>query len=235
MPQDLFPVNAGHTPSTGTAPASSTGPDPVPLLALLAGMGAIPGLIPALAEMSGLALSADERRYLEGPIVLHAAGGWEADVPGWMFHQVRAERVEIVLGRSPLTVGPTELAAVMMPATYEAPLPHDLCELYLWGAVHAYARHAGTDPAERWAALDHHPVTDRDMLPGGRLRHAYEPLAASIRRRVIALAPAAGRAGTPARERGAVPPAPAPGRTGAAPRGGEPPAPILSDLFDFLA
>lgn len=43
------------------------------------------GLIPALAEMSGLALSADERRYLEGPIILHAAGGREADVPDWSF------------------------------------------------------------------------------------------------------------------------------------------------------
>ncbi|MCG5238404.1 hypothetical protein ACIU1J_32165 [Azospirillum doebereinerae] len=224
MTHGLFPVNA--------APAA--GPDPAPLLALLAQLGCPRGLVSLLAELGGATLTADARRYLEGPLVVHAAGGWENDLPDWMPAQVRAERVDIVLGGAAWIVGPTEIAAVMYAATCAAPLAHGYAELYLWGTVHAMVRHSGRSAADLWAMLGGQPVTDRDVCErGGRLWHLYQPLAETIRRRVIAhckpLEPGMGR-----RPPDTAPP-PTPARQ---PEGhGQPPAPIPTiptDLFAFL-
>jgi len=221
MTHELFPVNA----------APAIGPDPAPLLALLAQLGCPRGLVSLLAGMGGSTLTADARRYLEGPLVVHTAGGWENDIPAWMPAQVRAERVDIVLGGAAWIVGPTEIAAVMYAATCAAPLPHGYADLYLWGAVHAMVRHSGRSAADLWAMLGCPPITDRDVCErGGRLWHLYQPLADIIRRRVIAhckpLEPVSDRTVRPSD------PTPAPARQ---PEGhGQPPAPIPTDLFAGL-
>jgi hypothetical protein len=156
-------------------------------LALLAdiGGGAIAGAMVAVFGRD-LGLSVDDCRFVSGPLIVHQ-NGWTDIVPKWMASQVIAERVEIVLGDAPGIVGPTEIAAVMMPATFQQPLRYDSHELYLWASVTAVARHTKRPIAEVWSALGHRPIADAEIIErGGRLWHSYQSLADEIRRKVIA-------------------------------------------------
>jgi len=131
-------------------------------------------------------LSADDRRFLTGPICIHD-GGWGDTLPKWMIEQAGAERVEIVLGKAPWIIGPTELAAVMYGAMMTAPRGADLTDLYLWATTQAAARHYGKPVAEYWQQLDHRPIADSDVLErSGRLWHDYQALAHEARRKTIA-------------------------------------------------
>jgi hypothetical protein len=172
----------------GVKPEAEPAKDPAPLLALLAQLGGA-ALVPMLAEMGGFQLPADDRRFLAGPIVVHA-NGWQNDIPKWMFDQARAERVEIILGHrknSGWLVGPTEIAAVMYPAVMANPLHHSTHELYLWASSSASARHFDKPIAEIWAMLNMRPIEDAEVIDRhGRLWDDYRRLCDEIRRKVIA-------------------------------------------------
>lgn len=146
------------------------------------------GLIGPLISVFGadLGLSLNDRRFLAGPLIVHQSA-WMDIVPKWMASQAIAERVEIVRGTREGIVGPTEIAAVMMPWTFEAPLGYEMTELYLWASTAAVARHTGRPVDEIWAALEHQrSIPDTEVVTrGGRLWHLYQPLAYEIRRKVI--------------------------------------------------
>jgi hypothetical protein len=145
-----------------------------------------------LAEFGGTKIPLDLRRYLEGPIIVHSVGGWEKDIPKWMFPQIIAERVEIVTGESPYPIiGPTEIAAVMYAATMAHPLDRDAAELYLWAGARAATRHFGKplEEYERMLGPDGNvrQPSDKDVIQrGGRLWELYHGLATEIRRKVVA-------------------------------------------------
>jgi hypothetical protein len=134
-------------------------------------------------------LSAVEKRYMNGPVIVHAQGGYTAmDLPEWMVPQIRVERLEIILGLQPdMIVGPTEITAVMHAATYEAPLQREIGEIYVWAGAHAVARHKNCTPEEMWMKLyPDDPMITHDMVirRGGRLFMHYNQLAHEIRRKV---------------------------------------------------
>lgn len=134
-------------------------------------------------------LSADDRRFINGPIVVHASGGYTADaVPDWMWSQIRAERIEIILGLQPdMIVGPTEMAAVMHNASLIAPFNRETGELYLWAGSHARSKYENCAREVIWAKLskDTPMITDDDVIRrGGRLFMDYRELAHEIRRKV---------------------------------------------------
>lgn len=134
-------------------------------------------------------LSANDRRFINGPIVVHSQGGYTAaDLPEWMVPQIRAERMEIILGLQPdMIVGPTEITAVMHAATYEAPLNRETGEIYVWAGAHAMAKHKNCTPEEMWTKLyPDEPMITHDMVirRGGRLFMHYRELAQEIRRKV---------------------------------------------------
>lgn len=134
-------------------------------------------------------LSAVEKRYINGPVIVHAQGGYTAaDLPEWMVPQIRVERLEIILGLQPdMIVGPTEMTAVMHAATYEAPLQREIGEIYVWAGAHAVARHKNCTPEEMWMKLyPDDPMITHDMVirRGGRLFMHYQELAYEIRRKV---------------------------------------------------
>lgn len=161
------------------------------MLGALAGIGAAPELLTVLREFAqdGGAvreLNADDRRYLDGPVVVHESP-WRDTLPEWMHSQARAERAEIVLGDSKWIVGPTEMAAVMYPRTFESPMRSEMADLYLWASTQAAAKHFGRDLAAMWKQVGGREITDREVLePGGRLYYEYRDLAHEIRRKVIA-------------------------------------------------
>jgi hypothetical protein len=176
------------------------------------------GLVGPLLTVFGrdMGLSADDCRFVSGPVIVHG-NGWTDLVPKWMASQVIAERVEIVLGGAPGIVGPTEIAAVMMPAVFQAPLNDHSHELYLWAATTAAARQFKRPVAEVWAQIGSKPIADAEVIErGGRLWHSYQPLADEIRRKVIAEQRRRERGGT------AAPPDP--------PRPEPPPLPLLERM-----
>ena len=155
------------------------------ILSILAAAGMRRDAITALAEWSDIRLSPDDRRFLEGPIIVHQSA-WNSTLPTWVIPQVLVERTQIVLERLPFPVGPTEIMAVMYGATMDNPLRSDAADLYLWASVNAAARHFGHDPRALWMKLDMASIpSDQVVERGGRYFETYRALADEIRRKVI--------------------------------------------------
>jgi hypothetical protein len=158
------------------------------MIAMLGGIGLDPRWLGALGGFAGLFASEDDRAFLEGPVVVHQSP-WTETLPKWMPEQVRWERSEIVFGLAPkgLIVGPTEIAAVMYPRTFESPMRSELADLYLWAGVEASCRNFKKATAQMWADMNTKPIETAEVLqPYSRLWGIYQPLAHEIRRKVIA-------------------------------------------------
>jgi hypothetical protein len=135
-------------------------------------------------------LSAEERRYLRGP-VLFQKSGWAKSVPKWVSPQIAQERYLVVFGALPgHIIGPTELLPVLMPASFDGPLTTEFARLHLWSSCHAMARHTrrsfGEIRQEMLGGVSDVPENKDVIDQEGRLHHVYEPFAWQIRRRIIA-------------------------------------------------
>ena len=178
-------------PAPAAAPGQREGI--VGMLGLLAELGCNRHVIECLAEMAAVDVGKVEvTDWLHGPLVVHRAGGWEDRIPPWLKRAAIAERWAIVAGQMEgHIVGPSELAAVMMPATFQAPLGSNLTDLYCWASAHASARHrleSGTAEEIMTKAGYEQPIPDAKVLTrGGRLWHDYHHLAHEIRRKVAAV------------------------------------------------
>jgi hypothetical protein len=172
-----------------TPPPEAKAKDPRPMLTLMAQIGMGRQCIAAMVEIlcPDIKLSADDRRFLVGPICVHGRpGGWNETIPKWMFEQASIERVEIVLGGKPWIVGPTELAAVMYCAMTDAVRHQDIVDLYLWASSTASARHYDRPIEGIWKQLNMRPILDADVLDrSGRLWQDYQDLACEARRKSI--------------------------------------------------
>ena len=161
-------------------------PGVIKQVALLVEMG-MPAS-PVIEGLLGRALLLEDRRWLDGPVLVHEASGWTAkDVAPFLYDQARAERVEIVLGFRPgLIVGPSEISAIMHAASLAAPLNHRDSELYYWASGNAIARR-DKKPVEEVAAMLGWPIpTDADVLSrSSGIGHAYRELAHDARAKVI--------------------------------------------------
>lgn len=177
---------------SGAVKEAARPPDANPLRIVphMIGMGMRRDIAVVLAEMAGTKLSADDRKFLMGPLVIHK-GPWSDTLPEWLPAQAFAERAEIVLGLRPeWIVGPSEMCAVMYPATMQTGFVRDLVDLYVWAGAAACSKHYRTPIGDQWAKLDMTPILDADVLkPGGRLHHDYAQLAREIRRSVMNHAP----------------------------------------------
>lgn len=153
-----------------------------------AALGLVPAsIVAAVTEaFTPERLTLDERRFLRGPLIVHQ-NGWTDTLPTWLADAARAERIGIVFGQTPqFIVGPAEIAAVMYPATLQAPMYHDHADLYIWATVSADAKRKNVEVAARFIELGWTPIHDDEVLArGGRLHETYRRLAEDIRRRVI--------------------------------------------------
>lgn len=162
------------------------------MLAAIAMVGLDRAAVAMLAEFGGVEISLDDRRFLQGPLIVHESP-WRETLPRWMIQQAMAERAEIVFGQRAGLVGPTELAAVMYPAMMDAPPHHETADLYCWATAHACSRHYGKPLAAIWKSLGCDPIPDSQVIErNGRLYQPYNSLALDIRRKVVAAAKARG-------------------------------------------
>ena len=132
-------------------------------------------------------LSLDDRRFLAGPLIVHQ-NSWTETLPEWLNDAVSAERIGIVYGVTPrYIVGPAEIAAVMYPATMQAPMHSEYADLYLWATINAHAKKHDLNPRTLFGELlNMRPIDDDEVLErGGRLHETYRRLSEDIRRKVI--------------------------------------------------
>lgn len=163
------------------------------IMSAFAFVGAPPELITMLLEFGGLELSADHRRFLNGPIIQQKSAF--ADLtPKWMFGMVAGERLEIILQeqkeglKTGWKVGPTELATALYPASHDAPMLHEYAEIYIWASTQACAKYYHK-PREYFAkVVGGLVVKDSDVIErGGRYFQTYQELCQTIRNRVVSV------------------------------------------------
>ena len=120
------------------------------------------GLNPAVAVAMdkvflGRAFTQEQEDWIAAPLIVHsqAPGGLplKSLIPEWLSAQVRKERLDIVreeikTGTRNNHLGPSEIAAIMMPATQSFPLDHAAADLYVWATLHAVALRDDVSPEE---------------------------------------------------------------------------------------
>jgi len=158
------------------------------LLLALAKVGGPMEIVAPMLDIAGVKLRADHRRFLTGPIVQYE-NSWRETTPRWFYEQIPYERLQIVLDdhehdRTGWTVGPAEIAAVMYPATMEAPLNHGATELYLWAAGHAVAKRDRI-PIDDVREQHGFPPDSAFLEASGSLRNHFVAQATEIRHKVV--------------------------------------------------
>lgn len=162
------------------------------ILHLLAKSGIPKTLLAELLHRTvGKRLRTEQEAFLIAPLIVHQSP-WMEDIPAWMVQNLTADRLrvlqgELTTGHTSQRVGYVELAAVLYPATMEAPLRFTAAQIYLWASAQARAEHR-EQPVERiWEGLGMRKIEDRDIHdPNGAYHQDYQNLCAEIRRKVTA-------------------------------------------------
>ena len=89
-------------------------------------------------------LTAEQRRYLSGPLVLHNSG-WADTLPGWLVEVIPLARVAQVAAEVAGEVDPglatlEEVCAYLYTASLAFPLHRDYAEVYVWATAQVLAR-----------------------------------------------------------------------------------------------
>ena len=175
--------------STPTQPQDETLGRLGAMLGLMAELGMPREAVAQLAEFGGIEFDLKDRDFFAGPIILHQSQ-WMSSVPEWAFDQIGAERMDILTGKLECAVGPTEIMAVMYPATMDAPMEYALSRVYLWASCHAMARWKNTTfDAIRDNFYDGDPdfPTDEMMFDGrSQENFHYRQIVHAIRTKVTA-------------------------------------------------
>lgn len=125
-------------------------------------------------------------RYLGGPI-LTAENQWKDSIPKWVINAVAIDRLDTILeevnkGEIGELATPSEVIAVMMPITFEAPLICEWTNVYLWASHETVSKHKpfpDYNYDKLWEKIGTKPIDYREI------KDNYEYLARDIRSRVI--------------------------------------------------
>ncbi len=108
------------------------------------------GLTPARSRDK---LSASERRYLSGPIVV-ADHSWGETIPQWLRDAVETARLGMVLAGEKEIASEEEVVAYLYTASLAAPLGHEWAAIYLVTAARVLARWGKLEsPTEFWRSI----------------------------------------------------------------------------------
>lgn len=137
----------------------------------------------ALLELSDLELW--HIRYIAGPVIVHR-GAWSDCIPPWIFRAIAIDRLKLIFDE--LDIGivgklatPAEIVAVMMPASYEAPMKSRWSDVYLWACNEAMVAHNRLKDGvkDTWELIGCRPVQYKSI------KDDYEELARDIRSKVV--------------------------------------------------
>jgi hypothetical protein len=153
------------------------------MLLLLAELDTNKEIIAALLELHDMEIG--HIRYIAAPVIVHR-GAWADTVPAWIFKAIAIDRLKLVFeehekGIVGHLVTPAEIVAVMMPASYEAPMGTRWTNLYLWACNEAIVAHNRLRDGvkDTWELLGMPPIQYASI------KHDYEELARDIRHRLV--------------------------------------------------
>lgn len=184
MQQQLFDIEQVIKSSQVKGEGKVLTPETQKMLRTIASIGMNAKVLACLLEMAEV----DKQliRYLAGPI-LTAGNHWKDSIPKWVIDAVAIDRLDIILeevnkGEIGELATPSEVIAVMMPITFEAPLTFQWTNVYLWASHETISKHKpfpNYNYDHLWEKLGIKPV-DYEQI-----KHNYEYLARDIRSRVI--------------------------------------------------
>lgn len=125
--------------------------------------------------------------YVLGPIITHRTP-WSADLPAWLYPAIYKDRLELIFAEHDAgNVGElatlSEVLAVLMPATAEAPLSHEWVNVHTWVAQRVYDKHRAPVSGVTFAeAMDGDVVAELSDFE--RKEHLHR-LQYDIRRKVV--------------------------------------------------
>lgn len=153
------------------------------MLLLLTEMNMNKQVTSAMLELADMELG--HIRYIAGPVIVHR-GGWSDCIPAWVFQAIAIDRLKLVFdeydqGIVGTLVTPAEVLAVMMPASYEAPMQNRWIDVYLWACNEAMVRHNRLRDGvkDTWELIGCSPVQYKSI------KDDYEDLARDIRSKVV--------------------------------------------------
>ncbi|MFN6474045.1 MAG: hypothetical protein RMY36_030820 [Nostoc sp. SerVER01] len=124
-------------------------------------------------------------RYIAGPVITHRSA-WMDCIPPWIFKAIAIDRLKLVFeehqkGIVGSLATPAEVVAVMMPASYEAPMGSRWTDVYLWACNEAIMSHNRLRDGvkDAWEIIGGRPVDYKSI------KHDYEELARDIRAKVV--------------------------------------------------
>jgi len=114
-------------------------------------------LADGLAVAAGTKLNAEQRRYVEGPLVIGDMG-WADTIPQWVIQAIPKARVERVLRESKGEVDGEkatleEVMAYFYTASLRAPLTHEAAQVYFHVAAQVMQKHSLTTEQDFWDCL----------------------------------------------------------------------------------
>ncbi|MGK7875382.1 MAG: hypothetical protein AB4426_19405 [Xenococcaceae cyanobacterium] len=154
------------------------------MMKVMAQMGCNRAVFATLLQISGFPLA--YVCYVGGSVIMHQSE-WAKDVPGWLINACIASRIERIseeyaANESPGSLAtPTEVLTALYPATYDAPLPHYLFQIYAWCWNETLIEHnrLPQNLSNGWEMLNMRPIEFE------QIQQDYYPLARTIRRKVI--------------------------------------------------
>lgn len=179
----LFDVEALTVANRRQQASKRITPSTRAMMLLMTEMGIDKEVTAALLELSDMEIG--HIRYIAGPIMVHR-GAWSDCIPPWVFRAIAIDRLKLVFeehdkGIVGNLVTPGEIVAVMMPASYEAPMKSRWTDVYLWACNEAMVAHnrLKNGVKDTWELIDCRPVQYHSI------KDDYEDLARDIRAKVV--------------------------------------------------
>jgi hypothetical protein len=169
----------GGVPTLPAALAADAETVPAPATAVLTPGVPLVEAVVALGEVSG-ALSADDRHYLLGPVVLHPV----SECADWIRDAIPAARLKQVLGRDEANKGLCSLEdalAYLSSASLAMPLAGDDAEMFFWLSQELCPQYGLTRDEPVWKSLGYPgPI---ELTP--YLRSSLDALRSKIRAAIV--------------------------------------------------
>ena len=157
------------------------------LMKIMAQMGCHRAVVATLLQLAGFPLA--HVRYVGGAVILHQSE-WAKNVPEWLINACIVSRIEQISSEYAKNdslgalATATEVLTALYPATFDAPLPHYLYQIYAWCWNETIVKynHLPKNCKNGWEILNVPPIE----FDG--IKADYYPLARTIRHKVIATA-----------------------------------------------
>ncbi|MEH2067890.1 MAG: hypothetical protein V7K47_06940 [Nostoc sp.] len=181
--QPLFDIEALAVQNRRKQAEKKLTPATQKMLLLMTEMELSKEVTAALLELADLELG--HIRYIAGPVIVHRSA-WMDCIPPWIFKAIAIDRLKLVFeehrkGVVGSLATPAEVVAVMMPASYEAPMASRWTDVYLWACNEAIVAHNRLRDGvkDTWEIIGGRPIHYNNI------KDDYEHLARDIRTRVV--------------------------------------------------